>query len=84
MGEKYKWLEMCQKRDTMIRDSVKEIRLNIFAESGYESPTTTAMLTPEDVKGTEVYNAMRGRGSELTKGYGDVKEITFEMDIWDI
>ena len=63
----------------MIREGVKEIGLNIFAEPGYESPTITAVLTPKGIKGIEVYNAMRDRGFELAKGYGDVKEITFRI-----
>ncbi len=80
MGGKYKWLDMYRKRSEMIREGVKEIGLNILAEPGYESPTITAVLTPKGVKGEDVYNAMRERGFELAKGYGEgIKEKTFRI-----
>jgi len=80
MGGKDKWLEMYQKRSKMIRDGVHEMGLNVLAEPGHESPTITAVLTPEGVKGTEIYEAMRDRGFELAKGYGEgIKEKTFRI-----
>ena len=79
MGGKKEWLEMYRKRSEMIRDGVRKIGLDFLAEKGYESPTITAVLTPEGVNGTEVYEAMRGRGFELAKGYGSVKEKTFRI-----
>lgn len=63
----------------MIRNGVKEMGLDILAEKGYESPTITAVLTPEGVTGTQVYEAMRERNFELAKGYGTVKEKTFRI-----
>ena len=80
MGGKEEWLRMYQKRAEMIRNGVKEIGLEILAEQGYESPTITAVLTPEGIKGEDVYNAMRERGFEIAKGYGEgIKEKTFRI-----
>ncbi|AEH24843.1 alanine--glyoxylate aminotransferase family protein [Pyrococcus yayanosii] len=79
MGGKEEWLKMYQKRAEMIREGVREIGLSILAEPGYESPTITAVVTPEGIKGDEVYEAMRKRGFELAKGYGSVKEKTFRI-----
>ncbi|MGQ4833855.1 MAG: pyridoxal-phosphate-dependent aminotransferase family protein [Candidatus Asgardarchaeia archaeon] len=79
MGGKDKWLEMYQKRAEMIRNGVKDIGLKLLAEPGYESPTITTVFAPEGVKGEDIYNAMRKRGFELAKGYGDVKEKTFRI-----
>ncbi len=79
MGGKYEWLEMYKKRSEMIRQGVKDIGLSILAEPGYESPTITAVVVPEGIKGVDVYNAMRERGFELAKGYGSVAEKTFRI-----
>ena len=79
MGGKYEWLEMYKKRSEMIRKGVKDIGLSILAEPGYESPTITAVVVPEGIKGVDVYNAMRERGFELAKGYGSVAEKTFRI-----
>ncbi len=80
MGGKYEWLGMYRKRSEMIRSGVREMGLDILAEPGHESPTITAVLTPEGVKGVEVYKAMRERGFELAKGYGEgIKEKTFRI-----
>lgn len=80
MGGKYEWLGMYRKRSEMIRSGVREMGLDILAEPGYESPTITAVLTPEGINGVEIYNAMRERGFELAKGYGEgIKEKTFRI-----
>lgn len=80
MGGKEEWLKIYQKRAEMIREGVKEIGLNLLAKPGYESPTITAVLTPEGIKGEEIYTAMRERGFELAKGYGKgIKEKTFRI-----
>ena len=63
----------------MIRNGVREMGLGILAEPGYESPTITAVVVPEGMKGVDVYNAMRERGFELAKGYGSVAEKTFRI-----
>jgi aspartate aminotransferase-like enzyme len=49
MGGKEKWLNMYETRSEMIQNSVKEMGLGILAEKGYESPTITAVLTPDSV-----------------------------------
>lgn len=79
MGGKEKWLDMYKQRSEMIRNGVKEMGLKTLAEKGFESPTITAVLTPEGVTGTQVYEAMRERNFELAKGYGAVKEKTFRI-----
>lgn len=79
MGGKEKWLNMYKQRSEMIRNGVKEMGLGILAEKGYESPTITAVLTPNGVTGDQVYEAMRERTIELAKGYGAVKEKTFRI-----
>jgi len=79
MGGKKAWLDMYRKRSEMIREGVKEMGLGILAEEGYESPTITAVVVPEGMKGVDVYNAMRERGFELAKGYGSVAEKTFRI-----
>ncbi len=79
MGGKKAWLDMYRKRSEMIREGVKEMGLEILAEPGYESPTITAVVVPEGMRGVDVYNAMRERGFELAKGYGSVAEKTFRI-----
>lgn len=79
MGGKKEWLGMYRKRSEMIREGVREIGLEILAEPGYESPTITAVVVPEGMRGVDVYNAMRERGFELAKGYGSVAEKTFRI-----
>ncbi|AIF70281.1 aspartate aminotransferase [Palaeococcus pacificus DY20341] len=80
MGGKEEWLGMYAKRSQMIREGVKEMGLSVLAEPGYESPTITAVVVPEGMKGEDVYNTMRERGFELAKGYGaGIKEKTFRI-----
>ncbi|MEA1994439.1 MAG: alanine--glyoxylate aminotransferase family protein [Euryarchaeota archaeon] len=79
MGGKKEWLEMYTKRSEMIRNGLNKMGLGVLAEEGYESPTISAVLTPEGITGTQVYNAMRERDIELAKGYGAVKEKTFRI-----
>lgn len=79
MGGKEAWLDMYRERSEMIRKGVKEMGLGVLAEPGYESPTITAVVVPEGMRGVDVYNAMRERGFELAKGYGSVAEKTFRI-----
>ena len=79
MGGKEKWLNIYKQRSEMIRNGVREMGLSTLAEKGYESPTIAAVVTPEGVTGTQVYEAMRQRKFELAKGYGAVKEKTFRI-----
>jgi aspartate aminotransferase-like enzyme len=79
MGGKEKWFNMYKQRSEMIQKRITEMGLCTLAEKGYESPTITAVLTPDGVTGTQVYEAMRERNIELAKGYGTVKEKTFRI-----
>ncbi len=76
---KKKWLEMYEKRSSMIREGVKNMGLEIVAKPGFESPTITAVYAPEGVSGKEVYFKMREKGYELAQGYGELKEKTFRI-----
>ncbi len=79
MGGKEKWFNMYKQRSEMIRKGITDMGLEPLAEKGYESPTITAILTPNGVTGDQVYEAMRTRNIELAKGYGTVKEKTFRI-----
>ncbi len=79
MGGKEAWLEMYRKRSEMIREGVRDMGLEFLAEPGYESPTITAVVVPEGIKGVDVYYKMRERGFELAKGYGSVADKTFRI-----
>jgi len=79
MGGKDKWLDMYRKRSEMIREGVRDMGLEFLAEPSYESPTITAVVVPEGIKGVDVYYKMRERGFELAKGYGSVAEKTFRI-----
>ncbi len=76
---KTKWLEMYRKRSGTIREGAKKMGLGLLAKEGHESPTITALRTPEGVKGDDVYYKMRDKGFELAKGYGPVKQTTFRI-----
>ncbi len=79
MGGKKTFFDLYKKRNNWIREGIKEIGLNTFAKKGYESPTVNCIAAPEDMSGPQVYEAMRGKGFELAKGYGDLKETTFRI-----
>lgn len=79
MGGKKAYFDLFKKRNTWIRDGIKEFGLDTYAKKGYESPTVNCIAAPEGMKGPEVYEAMRGHGFELAKGYGDLKETTFRI-----
>ncbi len=79
MGGKEKWYSMYERRARKIRSGVNTLGLNVLAEKGYESPTITAVFSPEGVKGTRIYEEMRKKGFELAKGYGSLVETTFRI-----
>lgn len=79
MGGKYKWLEMYEKRAEKIRNGVRDLGLEVFAEPGYESPTITTVKSPKGVNGQVIYEKMREKGFELAKGYGPLKDTTFRI-----
>ena len=79
MGGKQKWLKMYEKRAEKVRNGVKKLGLSILAKEGFESPTITCVKTPQGIDGVEVYEAMREKGYELAKGYGEFKHSTFRI-----
>jgi len=79
MGGKQAYFDLYGKRNTAIREGIKEHGLDTFPMKGYESPTVSCITAPEGMRGPEVYNAMRGHGFELALGYGDLKQSTFRV-----
>ena len=79
MGGKQAYFDLYGKRNTAIREGIKEHGLDTFPMKGFESPTVSCITAPEGMSGPEVYNAMRGHGFELALGYGDLKQSTFRM-----
>ncbi len=79
IGGKYEWLGMYSRRASKVRDGVKRLGLSILAREGYESPTISCVKTPEGLDGLRVYEAMREKGYELAKGYGELKYKSFRI-----
>jgi len=79
MGGKEAWLKMYADRAEKIRRKVLELGLELFARPGYYSPTITVIKSPPGINGVEVYEAMRRRGFEIAKGYGNLKDTTFRI-----
>lgn len=73
------WFRMYSDRAGLIRRRIYELGLDIVARRGYESPTITAVYTPDGVRGDDVYFGLRERGVEIAKGYGPLKERTFRI-----
>ena len=73
------YFDLFKRRNAAIREGVDELGLSIFPMEGYESPTVSCVTAPTDMKGPDVYKAMRGRGFELAQGYGALKERTFRI-----
>jgi len=78
-GGKPARLELYRERSRRIAEGVKRLGLTLFPEAGYESPTVVCVNAPKGVSGVEVYERMRGRGFELAKGYGELRERTFRI-----
>jgi aspartate aminotransferase-like enzyme len=78
-GGKRKRLEFCLKRMQKIKEGVENLSLSLFPQRGYESPTVACVNAPKGISGPEVYERMRGRGFELAKGYGELKNRTFRI-----
>jgi len=78
-GGKKKRLEFCAERMWRIKQGVENLGLSLFPQKGYESLTIACVNAPEGMSGLDVYERMRGRGFELAKGYGPLKERTFRI-----
>lgn len=74
-----KWFGMYGERARLIRERIYDLGLSIVAREGFESPTITAVYTPEGIRGDDVYFGLRKRGVEIAKGYGPLKETTFRI-----
>jgi aspartate aminotransferase-like enzyme len=78
-GGKHKRFELYLKRSRRIKEGVEDLGLTLFPEKGYESPTVACVNAPERESGVRIYERMRGRGFELAKGYGQLRERTFRI-----
>jgi aspartate aminotransferase-like enzyme len=78
-GGKKKRLELYAERMRRIKKGVEDLGLSLFPRKGYESMTIACVNAPSGMSGLQVYEAMRGHGFELAKGYGTLKEKTFRI-----
>ncbi len=78
-GGKQKRFELYSERMQKIKKGVEALGLSLFPKPGCESPTVVCVNAPKGRSGLEVYERMRGRGFELAKGYGALKERTFRI-----
>ena len=73
------WFKMYRTRAEKIRRIVRDLGLRLVAREGFESPTITAVYTPEGIRGDDIYYGLRERGIEVAKGYGPLKDNTFRI-----
>ncbi len=78
-GGKRKRLELYSERSRRITEGIRGLGLSLFPKPGCESPTVACVNAPKGMSGLEVYERMRGRGFELAKGYGALRERTFRI-----
>lgn len=78
-GGKRKRFELYSKRMQKIKRGIEDLELSLFPELEYESPTVACVNASKGMNGLEVYERMRGRGFELAKGYGALRERTFRI-----
>jgi len=78
-GGKTWYFALFKRRNQKIRKGIEELGLSTFPKEGYESPTVSCINAPGDELGPAVYEAMRGEGFELAKGYGALSESTFRI-----
>ena len=79
MGGKQRYFKLYKKRNTTIRQGIKELGMDTYPMNGYESPTVSCISAPEGMSGPDVYNGMRKLDFELAQGYGKLKESTFRI-----
>jgi aspartate aminotransferase-like enzyme len=78
-GGKVWYFDLFKKRNERIRRGVEALGLSTFPKKEYESPTVSCINAPDDVGGHTIYEAMRGEGFELAKGYGALSKSTFRI-----
>jgi len=78
-GGKQWFFDLYAQRNRRIREGVRMLGLTMFPKAGFESPTVNCINSPEGVDGVAVYEAMRGEGFELAKGYGSIQNLTFRI-----
>jgi aspartate aminotransferase-like enzyme len=54
-------------------------RFGVLAEPGFESDTVTCVTNTRNIKVSEFLERLRGRGFQVSNGYGDLKERTFRI-----
>ena len=54
-------------------------RLGVLAEPGFESNTVTCVTNTRKMKVSEFLEGLRGRGFQVSNGYGNLKEATFRI-----
>jgi len=78
-GGKGRYFSLYTERNRRIREGIQKLELTLFPKEGYESPTVTCLIAPSNLSGPEIYREMHGKGFELAKGYGDIRDITFRI-----
>jgi aspartate aminotransferase-like enzyme len=53
--------------------------IEVLAPAGFRSPTVTCLRMPAGRKGSEVNEAMKGRGYTISAGYGSLKDSTIRI-----
>ncbi len=54
-------------------------RFGLFAEPGYESDTVTCVANTRKIRVAEFLQRLKGRGFQVSNGYGNLKEATFRI-----
>jgi predicted phosphoserine aminotransferase len=54
-------------------------RLGVLAEPGFESNTVTCVTNTRKMNVSEFLEGLRGRGFQVSNGYGNLKEATFRI-----
>lgn len=57
----------------------KKNRFKFFAEKGFESPTVSCLITPKNIKVSELIENLKEHGFTVPGGYGKLKESTFRI-----
>ena len=54
-------------------------RFSVLAEPGFESETVTCVVNTRKMRMAEFLERLRGRGFQVSNGYGDLKDLTFRV-----